>query len=145
MIEEKIIDEYINSINKGVENHLSHATQLVAYLNSENFSTFNAKENEILFFCFEVIFNSYYLAHNKIVEIDIEDLFEKEEVNWKSLDEAKNFDEAKDHWFNAYPEIDLLAFVEDMLAEENENELSKIAREIIFVTSKSFIDLICNL
>jgi len=35
----------------------------------------------------------------------------------------------------------LLAFVEDMLADEEEN-ISELSKEVIFITAKSYVDLL---
>ena len=46
-----------------------------------------------------------------------------------------------DAFFKNYSEEDLLAFVEDILVEDEDQELTTVGKEIILICSKSLIDL----
>ena len=54
----------------------------------------------------------------------------------------KTLKEIADFFFQDYPQEDLLAFVEDSLIDDEENDtpISNIGRNVIFVSMKSFID-----
>ena len=47
-----------------------------------------------------------------------------------------------DAFFKNYSEEDLLAFVEDILVEDDDQELTTVGKEIILICSKSLIDLL---
>ena len=57
---------------------------------------------------------------------------------------AKKFRERLDVFFQDYFQEDLLAFVEDSLSEEEEEMVTKIGREPMFVALKTIIDCWCD-
>ena len=67
-----------------------------------------------------------------------------DEENWTEVDQHKfkEMNEIADHFFAGFIQEDLLAFVEDALMEDEEYEISKIGRNVIFVSMKSFIDVL---
>lgn len=78
---------------------------------------------------------------------DIEQIEEIEDENWSLLHESKNMQAAFDSTFKKYPEEDLLAYIEDaiIIDEEDEDEdfsfLTKVGKEFIFVKAKSVVDI----
>lgn len=73
-----------------------------------------------------------------------EKLGEAEEKNWELMNEvtAKRFRDRLDRFFEQYPQEDLLAFIEDALADDEDGEsiVSPESREPIFIALKSMID-----
>ena len=67
-----------------------------------------------------------------------------EEKNWQLFEDNQkiSWEDKMTKVFESYPQTDLLAFVEDMLVEDDDDEttISNIGREFIFVTAKSFVD-----
>lgn len=72
-------------------------------------------------------------------ETDI--LEEIEDKNWTIFEATKGkFREKVSVFFEGYEEEDLLAFVEDMVTGDEEEALSSVARDIIFIKGKTIID-----
>jgi len=111
------------------------------YLNSDSFKGLTTVENQLSFFINSVIFHTCSENHEALPEFDIDRYQEKEESNWSEREKHKTWLAAKDSYFDNYTEEDLLAFVEDMLTDE-ENELSEISKEVIFITAKSYVDFL---
>jgi hypothetical protein len=68
-----------------------------------------------------------------------------EEDNWALLEpvKSKRFSDKADVFFKNYPQEDLLAFVEDMLTDDENTEVTKEGREPMFVALKTIIDVFC--
>jgi hypothetical protein len=56
---------------------------------------------------------------------------------------SKPFQHKADVFFKDYPQEDLLAFVEDALADDEDSEVTKEGREPMFVALKTIIDVFC--
>jgi len=143
MINEKYIESYLESLEeKGPNNVFLEQEELLEYLQSNTFSSLNEHERKTLFFCFEVIFNSYLLSEKEEPQFDLEAFLDAEEDNWAVREDINSWPKTVDAFFEDYKEEDLLAFIEDTLVEDEEGEstISDIAREIIFISAKSFID-----
>jgi len=112
------------------------------YLNSDSFKGLSSEEHQMLFFVNSVIYHSCKDLLSDEYEFDIEEYQTFEEDNWAVREKAKKWSEVADAFFKDYGQEDLLAFVEDMLApdEEGESEISELGREVIFITAKSYID-----
>lgn len=68
-------------------------------------------------------------------------LEELEEQNWAIYEAQKgDFRARLDPFYKNFEEEDLLAFVEDMLTDVEEAEMTSVARDIIFIKSKTLID-----
>jgi len=144
MIEEKYVEKYLSDIeNDHISDHFLKEQNFIDYLNSDVFTSLNGDEKKILFFCCEVIYNATFLSTATQPEIDLDLFFAKEENNWSKREDFKNWSDAVDFFFDNYHEEDLLAFIEDILSDDEE-KLSEIAKEIIFITSKSLIETICK-
>ena len=117
-----------------------------AYLFSENFDLLTQPEKEYLLFLALTIFKSAQKVDVFLPKITEEQLGAAEEKNWELLTAVtfKKFRERMDVFFKDYQQEDLLAFVEDSLTEEEEEELvTKVGREPMFVALKSIIDVLC--
>lgn len=112
------------------------------YLNSDSFKGLSEAEHQMLFFINSVIYHSCKDLLSEDYEFEIEEYQTYEEENWNIREGTKKWSEALDVFFKEYDQEDLLAFVEDMLApdEEEESEISELGREVIFITAKSYID-----
>lgn len=141
MITESDIEKSIEKLESGTLN----AGDLIdpdflSYLQTDTLSNLNQPEKNILLFCVSLIF---YTCDNLQLhtKLDMNYYLECEENNWSITDKSKNFDTLKDEMFKDYKEEDLLAFVEDMLSDDE--DLGIAGKEIIFVTCKSLIDSMC--
>jgi len=140
LIEEKYIQEYLDTLSDDESSESKLERELLLYLDSDMFNVMNPEEKEIMFFCFDVIQQAYWTKLNQLPEFDFDAFNEHEELNWTTREDSKSWDDAKDQFFNNYPEEDLLAFVEDILVDDEDDKLSLIGKEFIFITCKSYID-----
>lgn len=113
------------------------------YLNSEGFKGLSEAEHQMLFFITSVIYHTCKKAEYD-VEVGVEDFQEYEEANWAVRDAEANFADAANKYFKDYKQEDLLAFVEDMLVEDEIKRLTDIGKEAIFITAKSYIDILSD-
>ena len=96
-----------------------------------------------MFFLMALLRNSIKDELPSDFSINEKTLGEAEERNWTLLQSSKsnNFQERLNPFFENYPQEDLLAFVEDALAdEEDDGLLTREGREPIFITLKSILD-----
>lgn len=152
-ISEKIIETVAAEIGDSADQFKQATVELseqqpevVGYLFSENFELFTNAEREYILFLVLVIFKSIEREVGMFDLLTAEQISEMEEKNWNLLHEvdAKKFRDRMDVFFKDYFQEDLLAFVEDSLSEEDEEELvTKVGREPMFVALKSIIDGWC--
>ncbi len=123
-----------------------HQPALLPFLlGEENDSAFSESEREFMLYLLAVIWKSSLEVNGPQQVIDPDALSEAEEQNWEQLEavQAKRFRERLDVFFSGTPQEDLLAFLEDCLTEDEEEEgigVSKEGREPIFVLLKSVVD-----
>ena len=118
---------------------------LLSYFFTDNFKVFTQKDNEYILYLILVIWKALGLSGERVPDVTELQLSQAEGHNWERLQgvKAKGFHERLNVFFDNYPQEDLLAFVEDALAEEEEEEMplvTKEGREAIFVSLKSAID-----
>jgi len=152
-ISENIIDQVTEEIGES-ETAFKKATlelreeqpSVTAYIFSENFDLFTQGEKEYFLFLALVIFKSIKSEAGDLKNISENTLGKHEEINWQILGSvtAKKFRERIDIFFKNYHQEDLLAFVEDSLMEEEEEMVTKVGREPMFVALKSIIDVWCD-
>ena len=65
-----------------------------------------------------------------------------EEKNWAIREEAASWDACKDKFFSLTSEEDILSFVEDILVDDEDNDMTDIGKEFIFILCQSYIDTI---
>ena len=145
-ITEKHIEETISIMEaEGFEDQfVEEQSDYWNYMNSEGFKGLSEAEHQMLFFVNSVIYHTCVRVELPI-EFDIESYQEYEEDNWSVREAAEKWTTTLDSYFKDYEEEDLLAFVEDMLVEEEIRRLSDIGKEVILITAKSYIDLLSDL
>ena len=148
MISEHFIEQTINDIDSQGESFddafLDHHQEFLAYLNKEIIRSLTDVESKTLLFCCSIIYNTIILVNKEVIDFDIEAYIEYDERNWGVRDKNTKFEISKDILFDAYSEEDLLAFVEDMTTDD-EDHLTEVGKEIIFITCKSYIDFLLGL
>ena len=66
-----------------------------------------------------------------------------EDQNWGVMDKQRGDFSAKlNVFFDNYQEEDLLAFVEDMLVDDETTDITPVGREVIFIKLKTVIDFL---
>jgi hypothetical protein len=115
-----------------------------AFLFTENTELFTEYEKEYLLFILLTLWQAIRVEVdvNEMEEIDSEELSIAEEKNWELLESvtANRFRDRLDIFFEDNKQSDLLAFIEDMLLDEEDELLTKEGREPMFVILKSIID-----
>lgn len=147
-VPEPVIDEVIEKLEH--ENTYVTAMQslendqpdLFAYIHHENHSLLTHDEGLMLEFMATVIYESSKACSQHIARIQGSEIEEADEANWTIFNEhsSKKFNAILDVFFDGYPQEDLLAFVEDTLQADEEQIVTTIGREILFIACKSIID-----
>jgi hypothetical protein len=149
MIREELIEKIVDQLETAeFENELEKLKMqyplLHAYLLNDQLETLTDDEFMILFFDALVIVKSFEQSGTMPSALSEERLEELESDNWNRLHDSKpvNFHEKLDVFFEATRQEDLLAFIEDSLADDDEQLVSSAAREILFICLKSIVDLL---
>jgi len=114
-----------------------------AYLLNDQLDALIEEEFRILWFNALVIIKSFEKAEQIPEKLDKKSLEEHESSNWSLLQNSKpvGFNEKLDAFFKDSEQEDLLALIEDSLAEDDEMQITSAAKEIIFICLKSLVDL----
>lgn len=112
------------------------------YLLSEDFESLTEYEKELMLYMCIIIYQALKSVYPELPQLSADEIENAEEVNWGKLENvtAKKFKDRLDVFFHETPQEDLLAFLEDVLIEEEE-DITKEGREPIFVALKSVIDV----
>lgn len=142
MIKESTIDQEIelvsNKVDENILDFVSEEKSFSGYLLGEDFHLLTEVEKETMLFIHLVIYRSI-LSEGKEKEFDPEKFQATEDKNWEHFNEkGRSWKEKMDLMFEGYKEEELLAFTEDML---NDESITDLARELIFITAKSYIDV----
>lgn len=141
-----IIDQYQDEVKYLTDlKHLaSEQPDLIAFIDQENYSLLTNDEIALLEYLTLVIYFSSMKMIEKTIQIQGKSLEVAEEDNWNTFNEitAKSFFNKLDSFFKDYPQEDLLALVEDSIQQDEDNIVTPVGREIIFVACKSIIDTI---
>ncbi|MEO1515564.1 MAG: hypothetical protein AAFV95_11140 [Bacteroidota bacterium] len=128
-----------------VQSLLQEQPNIIAYFFQEDFSLLTEAEHEYLLYLLIVIWKSIQKEEPSAGRLSQNAIGRMDEQNWEQLKDVKKgkFRERVDPFFVDYPQEDLLAFVEDALVhdeEEEERKVSNEGREYLFVALKSIID-----
>ncbi len=120
---------------------------LTAWLLGDSFELLTEEERDYLFFLGMILFECCKRYFDPLPEVDGDHVREAEEHNWLLLEGAGEggFSKRITVLFADSTQEDLLAFVEDALAEddeENEPIVTKVGREPMFVALKSVVDVL---
>jgi hypothetical protein len=153
-IDEKILDAAILELEQYSDDPEYIVTRLqeenpvvFSFLLSESFDLLTDLEKEEMFYIALVLLQSAKLGGIQSAELNEELLEIIEEENWeKIVDSTDNaFHHRINIFFDNYPQEDMLAFVEDMLVEDEDSLATKEGREPMFIALKTVIDAICGI
>ncbi len=118
---------------------------IINWIFSESFDILSQDEKQYFLFLALVIIVSISeeLANEDV--IDPKTIEETEDKNWEIFSEqsSKDFREKINVFFDKYPQEDLLAFVEDALELELEDQVvTTIGRPPMFIALKTLIDIL---
>jgi hypothetical protein len=118
---------------------------LLAFLFSENMEVFTQQEQEFLLFLTSVLWEVAKVQHDALPQIQEEQLAKAEEHNWALLKDVKAR-ALRDRFtvlFDDNPAAEEpLAFVEDAILDDEESPVTAEAREHLFVSMKTVIDVL---
>ncbi len=133
---------------QAVEQMESEQPVLLGYLFTDEFEAYTQDEKEYLLMLTTIIFTAIRDTNaGALPPVTVQALSAAEEQNWAKLEgiSAKSFNERMDIFFEDYIQEELLAFVEDALADDDEDPIvTKEAREPLFVTLKTIIDCLAQ-
>jgi len=115
---------------------------LASYVLSDDFSLLTDLERETLLFGATVLFSMARKHQSTDQVVAEEEIGELDEANWTWLEESdgKGLSNKMDSWFENYPEPELLAFIEDLCIDEEEEDLSPAGSEMMVVALKTVAD-----
>lgn len=118
---------------------------LLAYCFTENFEAFTAREREYFLSLLLIVWQAVQRAGGPEHLIDEQQLSDVEEANWSLMhgNKGTSFRSRLDPFFEGYPQEDLLAFAEDALTKDDDEDdptVSREGQEALFVSLKTLID-----
>jgi len=118
--------------------------EILAYFTSEDFELLTDDERDVMLYSALVIYKSVKKIKNKFPKITPQAIENAEEKNWLLLEGVteKKFRERISIFFETSPEEDLIAFIEDMLTDDDENPITVEGREPIFIALKTIVDVL---
>ena len=118
---------------------------LFHYLHSGILDPLPENDRAFFFFLITVVLKTLLPKLEGGTEINVKAILDYEEENWTLFNDQKGLFRTKlDVFFENYQEEDLLSFIEDSLAVDENDILSLASRELIFITIKSIIDSCVN-
>ena len=132
-------DGDIEEIFKDIDHNQPH---LLTYIFSDSLSSLSKNEKELMVFGILVLYRCTS-AHNLDV-ITPEEIENAEAKNYDLVNEKLSYKEQIDIYFQDYPQEDLLAFVEDFMESEEDEEFAvgMESKLPIFITLKTVIDVL---
>lgn len=150
-ISEDAIEQAATSLNaedagfeKAIDELEAEQPQVLGYFFAENTESFTQAEREYMLLLLLVVWRSIKNTGVTPPLVSADELEEAEDRNWELVQDlpAKAFSDRLDVFFDNYPQEDLLAFLEDALSpdEEDDELVTKEGREALFVSLKSVVD-----
>lgn len=153
-ISENVLDRIVERFDdsdaeyeKAVEAFQKAQPVLFSYLFSEDFDVFTGDEREYMLMLSTIMHQAIVAENGEQPPVNEKQLGEAEEKNWELMQgvSANRFEERLDPFFQDYRQEDLLAFIEDALADDEEDPIvTKEAREAMFITLKTFVDCLVS-
>ena len=151
MISEKLIDKVVDrfaakpdDLSNVYKELAAEQPAIISMLYSTDLKTLTEAETDLLFFIVAVLYESIKAQRGQLDGVEPEQLEVADDSNWAKMMSAGNgnFRERITPFFDDYLQEDLLAFAEDALLDDDDQVVSGIGREAIFVTAKTVIDVL---
>ena len=151
MIKESTIERILDRLESGVDDAAQEIQDfaeaqphLMAYLTDEENEAYTEAERELLIFGALVIYQSIQDERFEPAAVGPALIEEAEGANFKLLEGGRGpFRDRLTPLFAASPEEELLAFAEDLVVSEAEEDgITKEAREPLFVSLKTVVDVL---
>lgn len=113
---------------------------ILAFLFSDNHVIFSNNEKELLVFACLVLYKCTMGTPREL--ISMEEIEQIEGKNYALVNEKLSYDEQINLFFKGYPQEDLLAFIEDFISDEEDDEyaVNPESKLPIFITLKTISD-----
>lgn len=151
MIQESTIEAQLSALEKSdfqadLAAFAKAQPHLMDYLATDDNGAFVPAEQELLFFAGLVIFRSILAEKGTLNSIDGNQIATFEEANFALLQEqsAKGFRERITVFFDNSEEEEILAFIEDLLLDEESDSITPEGREPLFITLKTVMDALLS-
>ncbi len=117
---------------------------LLAFVTHDDNDAFTEEEQRLLLFATLVIYRSTAAEDSPPPPVPAAKIEQGEEANYAIMQAAKgNFRTKLDPFFAITREEDLLAFIEDLISGETEEDtITKEAREPLFIALKTVVDVL---
>ena len=151
MISEKVIDKVVDrfsakpdDLSNVYKELAAEQPAIISMLYSTDLKTLTEEETDLLFFIVAVLYESVKAQKGVLEQVEPEQLEAADDANWAKMLAAGsgNFRERITPFFEDFLQEDLLAFAEDALLDDDDQVVSGIGREAIFVTAKTVIDVL---
>lgn len=138
------LDSSDEALERADQDMAENQPALLEFLTQESFDVLTEEEQDYLLLLGLTLWEASVKTVGDIPELTAEALGNAEEANYQRLEgsSGKNFRDRIDGFFEGYAQEDLLAFVEDALADDEESLVTAEGREMLFVTLKTVIDVI---
>lgn len=149
LIEQDIIEAAIEELSSSAEKQQELIEQfqedqpmVFSYLFSESFDSFTEEEKDLLLFIGLVNWRSITKVYPDCPAVSETMINDAEEENWEMIEDMKHksFQHKLDFFFEGYPQEDLLAVAEDLIIDDDDQFITQVAKEAIFVSAKTIID-----
>jgi hypothetical protein len=146
---EEVLESFVNDreeYEESLSDLMDQQPPLLAFLAQESNDVLTEEEKDVLWYIILIIITSSRRHGISVGELSDVDLGNNEESNWEILQQQPkgSFREKITHFFEAYEQEDLLAFVEDTLELEDDSPVTSVGRDVIFISAKTVIDSIFN-
>jgi hypothetical protein len=150
-VAESVIESIIDRASEEVDEQIMQIREsqpvLLAYLVSEQFELLTEQEKAYLIYLAWVLHEATQEVIPRDTLIEEDDIGQAEEANWTLVETGnkKDFRALLDPFFATTDQEDLLAFIEDALTEDEEEQvLTTTGRELMFVGLKTTLDVLSN-
>lgn len=115
---------------------------LASYILSDDFSLLTELERDTLLFGATALLSLARVKEIAAEEISEDVIGELDEANWTAIEVAsgRKLSDKMDVWFEGYPETELLAFIEDLCIDDEEEDLTPVGSEMMVVALKTVAD-----
>jgi len=140
-------ESFPETLVKKTSSLLEEYPTLLAYLDQESNTVLLEEEKDLQWYIIMVCLSSILDAEVHVPAFTVDLLTSAEEQNWDTLQSTSggSWKDRLDPFFDGYPQEDLLAFIEDMVQEDEESPVTAIGREVIFISAKSVVDCVFSI
>lgn len=148
IITESALNEAAEAVSKNPESlvvtYSEEYPEIMAYVFSESFELLTTDERKIYEYIVYVLLHTIHQGREESPDINPEQIMDAEEQNWSSYLSTGNvgFRKKLNPFFDGYVEEDGLAFIEDILTDDDEEDLTEEGKSWIFIGSKTILDVL---